>query len=182
MAREDTMPETTNEHLEGTLKQLLQERAELDSLIAGLQKRLGKSVTVAATGLSMNISEAGGTKPVYRGAFFNLSITKAAEKVLKSSGIPLKTPQIMEIFDQAGYVVKGKTPRASIYTALARSKDFVKVLPDTWDLSERHPEAAAQKEQELRDTKAGGKRKRRAVRKPKVAAVPEKAEGIKSVA
>jgi hypothetical protein len=181
------MPET-NDHLEGTLKQLLQERAELDSLIAGLQKRLGKPITVASSGIAnANIPEGGPSKPVYRGAFFNLSVPKAAEKALRGTGIPLKTPQIMEIFEQAGYEIKGKTPRASVYTALARSRDFVKVLPDTWDLSERHPEAAAQKEEERRQTKAnkGSRRKR----KPTVKVVntppigeKHKAEGMQSIA
>jgi hypothetical protein len=171
-----------NDPLEATIKKLLQERTELDSLIAALQKRLGKPIISAPTSIA-GIPDAGGNaKPVYRGAFFNLSIPKAAEKALKGSGIPLKTPQIMEIFDQAGFEIKSKTPRASLYTALARSRDFVKVLPDTWDLSERHPEAAAQKEQELlaaRTTKGNKKKRGRTKQKATEEATTE---GLRTVA
>jgi HB1, ASXL, restriction endonuclease HTH domain len=162
-AKEDAMPDATNP-FEAALNKLLQERAELDILIAAMQKRLGKPAMVPLSGLLIGggPESSSASKPVYRGEFFNLSVTKAAEKALKRSGRPLKTPELLQIFEQAGYVVKGKTPRASVYTALARSRDFVKVLPDTWDLSERHPEAAAQKEQELREARAskGSKRKR----------------------
>lgn len=177
------MPEVTNP-FDATLTKLLQERAELDSLIAALQKRAGKPVTVPLGDLMRTgaAESTGVSTPVYRGEFFNLSITKAAEKALKRAGIPLKTPQIMEMFDQAGFEIKSKTPRASIYTALARSREFVKVLPDTWDLSERHPEAAAQKEQELRNTRASKGKKKRKSAKAEAASEKPKSEGIKSVA
>jgi len=164
------MPDTN--HIEGALQQLLQERAELDSVIAALQKRLGKPATNGASSIPaakplLNTGAGiAADSVVYRGAFFNLSVTRAAEKLLKTIGRPLKTPEILSAFQQAGYEMKGENSRSGIYTALARSKDFVKVLPDTWDLAERHPEAAEQKAQELAAAKAkakkGGKKPRTA--------------------
>lgn len=175
------MPESNP--LEAAIKRLQQERIEIDNLIAGLQKRLGMVVTSPTSPNGPASLSGGSNVEFYRGEFFNLSITKAAEKVLRRSGIPLKTPQIMDAFESAGYEVKGKTPRASIYTGLARSRTFVKVLPDTWDLSERHPEAAAQKEQELQQTKAGKSgRRRRKIRSESRATETATAEGLRTVA
>lgn len=151
-----------NNPIEAVLIRLRQERTELDNLIAALEKRQGISTTSTNGTVSVSTRTSAPSGIYYRGELFNLSITRAAEKVLRRAQIPLKTPQIMDAFEKAGYEVRGKTPRASVYTALARSKMFVKVLPDTWDLSERHPEAAAQKEQEIQQSKGkGGRRKRR---------------------
>jgi hypothetical protein len=147
---------TDTNHLEAVLQQLLQERAELDGVIAALQKRMGKPSADSMSPIPPAkplLNASAGTSAasvVYRGAFFNLSVTKAAEKLLRTFGRPLKTPEILSAFQQAEYeMAKGENARSGIYTALARSKDFVKVLPDTWDLAERHPEAAEKKAQEL---------------------------------
>jgi hypothetical protein len=140
------------EHLEAVLRQLLTERTELDNLITALQKRMGKpagesKLAIPATPMSAGVNAA---SVVYRGAFLNLSVTKAAEKLLKTFGRPLKTPEILRALQEAEFEkVKGDNARSIIYTALLRSKDFVKVLPDTWDLAERHPEAAQKKMEEL---------------------------------
>jgi hypothetical protein len=156
---------TDTNHLEAVLQQLLQERAELDSVITALQKRMGKpsvdsTLPIPAQPLSVGTSAA---SVVYRGAFFNLSVTKAAEKLLRTFGRPLKTPEILSAFQQAEYeMAKGENARSGIYTALARSKDFVKVLPDTWDLAERHPEAALQKAEELAAKAAKPKKAKKA--------------------
>lgn len=142
---------TDTNHLEAALQQLLQERSELDSVIAALQKRLGQPATTSIPPAKPLLNSTGAAASVvYRGAFFNLSVTKAAEKLLKTYGRPLKTPEILTAFQQAEYeMAKGENARSGIYTALARSKDFVKVLPDTWDLAERHPEAALKKAEEM---------------------------------
>lgn len=166
--------------IEAALQQLLQERAELDMTIAALQKRVGKPVASAGTTVQSNpaipssrpMSEA----PVYRGDFFNLSITEAVQKLLRRVGRQLKTPEILGALLQAEFRIKSKTPRATVYTSLRRSRDFVKVAPDTWDLSERHPEAAQMKEQELQNMKTAKTRKRR---KPEAKA---ESEGLRTVA
>jgi hypothetical protein len=148
------MPEPKNP-IETALDQLLQERADLDIAISALQKRLGRPITGStSTGISASsASQLAGEIVVYRGEFFNMSLTRAAEKLLKRVGQALKTPQIMDALLRAGYELKGKTPRASVYTSLARSKGFVKVLPDTWALAEWHPEAAAFKEEAAKSKK-----------------------------
>jgi hypothetical protein len=161
---------TDTNHLEGALQQLLQERAELDSIIVALQKRLGKPVANAGSPIPpakslLNATGAGSADSVvYRGAFFNLSVPKATEKLLKTFGRPLKTPEILSAFQQAEYDIKGKHARNGIYTALNRSKDFVRVAADTWDLAERHPEAAEKKAQELAAAKTKPKRRGKAAK------------------
>src|SRR5260370_7357228 len=142
-------------HLEAVLQQLLQERGELDSVITALQKRMGKPSTDSTSPIPSAkplLNMGGGVSAssvVYRGAFFNLSVTKAAEKLLKTFGRPLKTPEILAAFQQAEYeMAKGENARSGIYTALARSKDFVKVLPTTWDLADLHPQAPAKQAQD----------------------------------
>jgi hypothetical protein len=154
---------TDVDHIQCALEQLLQERAELDAAITALQKRIGKPPVIGNAPLGsppiqrveMNVT---GEPVVYRGEFFNLSVTKAAEKLLKRVGRPMKTPEIMNGLQRAGYELNAKHPRPMIYTSLHRSRDFVKVLADTWDLAERHPEAAAQKA-EHQTSKATKKRK-----------------------
>ena len=161
--------------IEAAIKQLKQERANLDALIAALEKWAVGGPTVPLASLLHAGSPTGSTE-VFRGEFYGLSITKAAEKLLKRVKHPLKTPEIMESFQRAGYEVKGKTPRASIYTSLKRSKDFVKVLPDTWDLAALHPEAAAFKESE------SAKVKKPRMTRARRAAAPEAVSTAKTAA
>jgi hypothetical protein len=180
---EDNM--TEQNHLAGALQQLLQERAELDSVIAALQKRLGKPMTAASSIPPAQMAPGGGgatpESVVYRGAFFNLSVTKATERLLKTYGRPLKTPEILSAFEQAEFEIKGKHKRAAVYTALLRSPDFVKVLPDTWDLAARHPEAAEKKAQERAAKKNKAKKPRKTGPKAeaKTELKPQAVEGLK---
>src|SRR5712664_478557 len=98
-----------SDHIEAVLQRLLQERVELDTVIAVLQKRMGKPATDSASTIPpaktlLNASPGGSAASVvYRGAFFNLSVTKAAEKLLRTFGRPLKTPEILSAFQQAEY-------------------------------------------------------------------------------
>jgi cell division septum initiation protein DivIVA len=156
---------------EAALQQLLQERAEIDSAIAVLQKRIGRTgtsdVTLPTNPLAKTQQGSASVDAViYRGEFFNLSITKAAEKLIKRAGRPLKTPEILAAFEKAGYTIKSKLPRPSIYTSLNRSRDFVKVNPDTWDVAEKYPEIAALKEQQLAEKAAAKSRRNKRSAKP----------------
>jgi hypothetical protein len=149
-AKEHTMTEKDNP-IEAALNQLLQERLDLDAAIRALQKRLGQPVSSSPSASNGGFTTPGPARPVgepvvYRGEFYGLSATKAAQKLLKRVNRPLKTPEIFEAFQKAGFEMKAKTPRSNIYTALSRSKDFVRVLPDTWGLAEWHPEIAAAKQ------------------------------------
>lgn len=175
---------------EAALQQLLQERAEIDAAIAVLQKRIGRTgasdVTLPSTPLAKTQDASHSVDAVvYRGEFFNLSITQAAAKLIKRAGRPLKTPEILASFEKAGYTVKAKLPRPSIYTSLNRSKDFVKVLPDTWDVAEKHPEAAEQKHQELAEkaaVKAAAVKAKQTKRSAKAAEKGKAVEPIKAAA
>jgi hypothetical protein len=160
---------TDTNHLEAVLQQLLQERAEIDGLITALQKRMGKpsadstSPIPPAKPLLHASTGTSAASVVYRGAFFSLSVTKAAEKLLRTYGRPLKTPEILSAFQQAEYeMAKGENARSVIYTSLSRSKDFVKVHADTWDLAEKYPEAAAKKAEELAKKAAKPKKDKKA--------------------
>lgn len=166
------------DYLEGALQQLLAERADLDVAIAALQKRVGKKGASGESTLSdqMTAGPSNVSATVYRGDFFNLSITKAAEKLLKRVGRALKTSEIQAAFEKAGYEIKSKSVRPTIYTSLNRSKDFVKVLPDTWDLAARHPEAAEQKLQELSGART--KKAKKSGKKPKTAKAELKPEVV----
>lgn len=173
------------DHIQAALQQLLQERAELDAAISALQKRIGKPAAESTAPLQQSVRMPigpphSGEPIVYRGEFFGLSITKAAEKLLKRAGRPLKTPEILACLQRAGFEIKAKLPRPTIYTSLNRSRDFVKVLPDTWGLSEHHPEAAAQKEAEQKTSKASKKRKSNA--RAEKATEKQSAEGLRTVA
>jgi hypothetical protein len=176
---------TDTNHLEAVLQQLMLERAEIDGLIAALQKRMGKPsadsgspIPPAKPLLNAGVGMAAASV-VYRGAFFSLSVTKAAEKLLRTFGRPLKTPEILSAFQQAEYeMAKGENARSVIYTSLHRSKDFVKVHADTWDLAEKYPEAAAKKAEELataKTTKTKNKGKR-ASKTPKAEFKPQAVE------
>lgn len=181
------MPEI--DHLEAALQQLLQERAELDSVIAALQKRIGKpaisSSSIPPAKPLLNTPGTSANSVVYRGVFFNLSVTKAVEKLLKTYGRPLKTPEMLSAFAEAEYErAKGDNARAAIYTALLRSKDFVKVAADTWDLAERHPNAAEKKVQELAAKAAKAKnkgKKRQRVEAPKAESLTAEIKPLKQV-
>ena len=162
----------TEDYLERALGQLLQERDELDKVIEALRKRVGKGSQAAPSREESALRRTSEDAPVYRGEFFGLSVTQAAVKLLKRVGIPQKTPQILDALRRAQYEIKSKTQRASVYTSLKRSKDFVKVAPDTWDLSERHPEAAQLKKDQLQQLTASKTRKKRKI----------ESEGLKTVA
>jgi hypothetical protein len=171
-------------HLEAALQQLLRERDELDGIIFGLQKRLGIAQAASTSPIPPAKSLRGTSafpadSVVYRGVFFNLSVTKAAEKLLKTVGRPLKTPEILSAFQQAEYEnAKGENARSALYTSLSRSKDFVKVLPDTWDVAEKHPEAAEKKLEEMA-AKANKKKKGNKAAKAKTELKPQAVDDLK---
>lgn len=173
------MKDATNP-LEAALNQLIQERNDLDVAISALQKRLGRSVNVPAIAASGSAPAAApsGDVVTYHGEFHNLSLTKATQQLLQRVGRPLKTPQILKALQAASYEMKAKSPRTNLYSTLKRSPMFVKVLPDTWDLAERQPQAAALKKEEIEKSKKS-KSKNSGGKKPQ--AVP-KAEQRQAVA
>jgi DNA-directed RNA polymerase delta subunit len=153
----------------------LQERSDLDIAIAALQKRLGMPVGIPAqtqkAALNASTTPAGDII-TYHGEFHGLSLTKATEQVLRRANRPLKTPQIVKALQSANFEMRAKSPRTNLYTTLKRSPMFVKVLPDTWDLAEKHPQLAALKKEQSAEKKA--KKKKSSDKKPQT--IPQKAE------
>jgi hypothetical protein len=132
--------------LEAALKQLLHERAELDVMIAGLQRRLGKPVSAISVASPSATGPTGGPSAdlvTYPGEFHLHSLPSATEKILRRVGRPLKTMEILAALKRAEFEIKAKAPVSNLYTALVRSPVFIKVRPNTWALSEWHPESAA---------------------------------------
>ena len=136
--------------IKAALQRLREQRSQIDQAIAALEQLGG--VSSGATGPQASISSpsrlstsqpSGGPLTVHPGEFFSLSVTKAASLILKRAGHPLKTAEIVGALRRAEFPLKGKAPDSNVYTSLTRSKDFVKVLPNTWALSEWHPDLAA---------------------------------------
>src|ERR1700722_2506182 len=112
------------------LEQLRAERAELDLLIRGLEKRLG--VASQSTGGDSNqvvtpkVTVSLDNIPV--GFFHNLSQAAATEKLLRMNpGHPLSTGEILDAFRKSGMEVNAKNALTIIYTTLKRSPKFERV-------------------------------------------------------
>jgi hypothetical protein len=142
--------ENSNKTALELLEQLRTEKAELDTLIRGLEKRLGvvsdgadpenpSSSTPKVTVSLDNI-------PV--GFFHNLSQTAAAEKLLRmNEGHPLTTNEIHEAFRKSGMDVSGKNAITILYNSLSRSAKFERVAGKAWGMAEWYPEGRKKKEQ-----------------------------------
>jgi len=133
------------------LQQLRDERAELDLLIKGLEKRLG----IVSANIDGEVNQAATPRvrvsldsiPV--GFFHNLSQAAAAEKLLRmNEGRPLKTKEIMDAFRKSGMAVTGKNALTILYTSLKRSPKFERVARKAWGLAEWYPQSRKKKEQD----------------------------------
>jgi hypothetical protein len=131
------------------LEQLRHERDELDTLIRGLEKRLGivsETDQLETMGTTAKVTVA--TKSIPVGFFHNMSQVDAAEKLLKlSPGHPLTTKEIIDAFRKSGMAVNAKNALTSIYTTLKRSPRFERVAGQAWGLSEWYPDKRKKKEE-----------------------------------
>lgn len=103
--------------------------------------------------------------------FHGLSAAEAAKVFLKRTGAAQKTPVILSAIHKGGVAFGGKNPISGLYTTLARHSAFVSLKKNYWDLAERRPDLAAQKQPRPQKTK--GTKRRRTTRtgnstKPKV--------------
>jgi hypothetical protein len=133
----------------GLLEELRRERAELDSLILGLEKRLGivqqASDKDGSPPLSPKVTVSLDSIPV--GFFHNLSQAASAEKLLRMNpGHPLTTNEILEAFRKSGMDVNPRNAVPVLYTALKRSQKFERVAGKAWGLAEWYPEKRKRKE------------------------------------
>jgi hypothetical protein len=118
------------------LDKLLAERAEMDRLIAFLQKRRGMSPDATPS----VISSSGETQTPMKGEFFGLSRPAAAAALLKRVRRNLTTNEIFELLRESGYDgLSTKNAFNGLYTALSRSSEVTKVAPNTWGLRAHYP-------------------------------------------
>lgn len=114
------------------LDKLLAERAELDQLIAILQKRLDiAELSDPAALIPPEFSTS-----VKKGDFDGLSRPQATVALLKKLRRTLSTNEIFELLKEGGQDMSGKNAFNALYTALSRTPDLKKVAPNTWGLRE----------------------------------------------
>jgi hypothetical protein len=125
------------------LEQLRTERAELDMLIQGLEKRLGivaqagesNSSTASVPRVTVSLDSI----PV--GFFHNLSQVAATEKLLRTNpGHPLTTTEILDAFRRSGIEMTSKNAATILYTSLKRNPRFERVAGSAWGLAEWYPQ------------------------------------------
>jgi hypothetical protein len=147
------------------LEQFRAERAELDILIRGLERKLGVSPSDAVE--SPAIPNAAKASPratislasIPVGFFHNLSQPNAAEKLLRlNPGHPLKTGEILDAFRRSGMHINPKNASTILYTTLKRNPRFERVAGQAWGLTEWYPrkrkeQGADQEQQELSEAK-----------------------------
>jgi hypothetical protein len=151
--------ESTNKTALELLEQLRAEKAELDMLIRALEKRLGvvpgseqpESNQSTAPRVTVSLDSI----PV--GFFHNLSMTGAAEKLLRmNDGHPLTTSELMEAFRKSGRSLDGKNAVTILYNSLKRSPKFERVAGRAWGLAEWYPEKRKKKEVEESEPESEG--------------------------
>jgi hypothetical protein len=120
------------------LEDLRKERDELDTLIRGLEKRLG--IVQEHEQPEMNAAPAKVTQSVNSiplGFFHNMSQADAAEKLLRlNPGHPLTTKEILDAFRKSGMQVNPKNAITILYTTLKRGPRFERVAGKAWGLNE----------------------------------------------
>ena len=126
------------------LREMRQERDELNAAIQALEKRLGITVPAPESYTAKEEEESAGFPPMTSmpiGFFHNLSLAAAAEKLLsRNPGQPYTTAQILEAFRTSGLVISSKNAATILYTALKRSPKFERVGSKAWGLKEWYPE------------------------------------------
>jgi hypothetical protein len=178
------MPEDT---IEAALQELREKRSQIDQAIAALEQLGGGTSSLAGTSSTPSSSTSapsrqltsprGGPLVVHPGEFYNMSLTKAAVQLLKRAGHPLKTMDLFAALRRAEFPLNGKAPESTLYTSLTRSKDFVKVLPNTWALSEWHPEAATAPKPSTKKRRRRAKRQGQAASEAPTAGIVKRGPG-----
>ena len=135
------------------LEQLRHERDELNTLIAGLEKRLGvTSEPGSPTGPLLVAKSSVAPKSIPVGFFHNMSQADAAEKLLKlDPGHPLTTKEILDAFRRSGMHVNPKNGLTILYTTLKRAPKFERVAGKAWGLSEWYPDKRKRREENQDD-------------------------------
>jgi hypothetical protein len=132
------------------LEQLRKERDELDTLIRGLEKRLGvlsENAQPESAATPAKVSQSVRSIPL--GFFHNMSQAAAAEKLLRlNPGHPLTTHEILDVFRKSGMEVNSKNALTILYTTFKRSHKFERVAGKAWGLGEWYADKKGRKENE----------------------------------
>jgi hypothetical protein len=139
-----------SETLKAALDALIAERDELNTVIAGLAKRIGVPVPPSGGGGGGNPNPGGGGggDPVagtFEGEYHGFTSTKAAGEVLKKFGNrqhPIKTKALFDAIKKGGVDIANED---GLYRSLARSRNFRKVGRGIWGLSEWYPARTGQR-------------------------------------
>lgn len=141
------MDDQRRQVLQAELDDAVSQRAELDTYIAVLAKRLGIEVS-SLPGGSGDPADNGGALPVtgdpvsavHEAQFYGMSGPKASKALLRMMGRdrPLKTQEIYDAITKGGVRIGNS---ATLYRSLTRDKDFHKVGRGRWGLTEWYPNA-----------------------------------------
>lgn len=132
------------------LEDLRKERDELDTLIRGLEKRLG--IVPGEEQPEIHSVAARPTQSVASiplGYFHNMTQADAAEKILKlNPGHPLATNEILDAFRRSGMSVNPKNAITILYTTLKRSPRFERVAGKAWGLADWYGDKKRKREEQ----------------------------------
>lgn len=132
------------------LEDLRKERDELDSLIRGLERRLGvthgndQPEVTAATARAKQAEKA-----IPLGFFHNMTQADATEKLLRlNPNQPLATKDILDALRKSGMQVNPRNAITILYTTLKRSPRFERVAGKAWGLSEWYSDKKRKREEQ----------------------------------
>jgi len=143
------MPDSPKGALE-LLEQLRRERDELDTLIRGLERRLGVVSEPDQSELDRPTAKLPiSAKSIPLGFFHNMTQADAAEKLLRlNAAHPLTTKEILDAFRKSGMTVNPKNALTVVYTTLKRSPRFERVAGKAWGLSEWYTDKRRRREEQ----------------------------------
>jgi hypothetical protein len=131
------------------LEDLRKERDELDSLIRGLERRLGvthgndQHEIMAATARAKQAEKA-----IPLGFFHNMTQADATEKLLRlNPNQPLATKDILDALRKSGMQVNPRNAITILYTTLKRSPRFERVAGKAWGLNEWYSDKKRKREE-----------------------------------
>ena len=137
------MPEETD--YEQLLKDLVEERADIDRMIAWVQKRLGQGPDSVES--NVQSPKPASTVPMRfprlaPDTFFRMSVPQAIKTLLSIVKRPKSAKEITAALDNGGLTHQAKNLYATVYPTLMRMEragEVVRVGKGEWGLSEWYP-------------------------------------------
>lgn len=145
------------------LADLMAERANLDNMIAWVEKRISQDGTVPSVA-SVAAVKPGEPKRYPRmlasDAFFRMSVPDAIKAYLGIMKRPANANEITEGLKQGGFTTRSKNLYATVYPTLLRMKnanEVVKVDKRRWGLTEWYPSRKPSEPSEKNSEQGKGK-------------------------